>query len=391
MKPLDPGYSIEVDQIDKAAWHESMSRFEDASFYQTWSWGSLQWGKRQISHLVLKHQGRLVAMAQLRVIGIPLLRLGVAYLNASPLWRLKREPVEFAHLRNLLRGLRDEYARKRGYFLRLVPRLSASGENEPLRKTLEDEGYSQRPQPTQTVILGLAPSLPELRRSLRKSWSRSLVSAEKLGLEIIEDDGSATCETALRIIHETKSRKQFVGGSQVLAIAAHQDLPPPLKLRIALCRHQGTPVAVLGWTTFGRTGLILINSTTAQALELKAAFVLWWRMVEYYKNNGFTSVDLAGVSEQRNPGGYFFKTGLAGRHFKEPDTFIGRFDLVTNPVSAALGRAVLAAKTARHRIAHHANRLRKWRKQRQQQPAAAPAEHEPSRPRTPSVGGSEQA
>ena len=61
------------------------------------------------------------------------------------------------------------------------------------------------------------------------------------------------------------------------------------------------------------------------ALQYKASFLLFWKMVLAAKENGFDYCDLAGVHEKRNPGGYFFKKGLAGKDAVET-TYLGRFD-----------------------------------------------------------------
>ena len=102
MIPLDPGYTFKVDQVGKSAWHDLLPEFDDATFYQTWSYGERSWGAKQISHLVLEKEGRPVAMAQLRILEYPILRAGAAYLTSGTPLETPNEPEDLGHLRNIL-------------------------------------------------------------------------------------------------------------------------------------------------------------------------------------------------------------------------------------------------------------------------------------------------
>jgi lipid II:glycine glycyltransferase (peptidoglycan interpeptide bridge formation enzyme) len=115
-------------------------------------------------------------------------------------------------------------------------------------------------------------------------------------------------------------------------IAVHKDLPEALRLKIFICKHEGNPVAVLGWFSAGTIGLPLIAATGNKGLELNASYPLWWKMIEYYKQNGFVRCDLGGVNYERNPGGYIFKAGLAGETC-EAKRYIGQFEACENWIS----------------------------------------------------------
>jgi hypothetical protein len=49
---LNDGYHVEVDQVTKEEWSELLLRFDDATIYQTWSYGACAGEK--INSLVLK-------------------------------------------------------------------------------------------------------------------------------------------------------------------------------------------------------------------------------------------------------------------------------------------------------------------------------------------------
>ena len=44
MKTLAEGYTVKIDQISKDEWSELLPRFDDATIYQTWSYGAVRWG-----------------------------------------------------------------------------------------------------------------------------------------------------------------------------------------------------------------------------------------------------------------------------------------------------------------------------------------------------------
>ena len=73
MYALDPDYTIETDNIDKEAWSRVLLEFDDANIYQTWSYGAVRWGEKNLSHLLLKKGGEIVAAAQAGIAKLPFL------------------------------------------------------------------------------------------------------------------------------------------------------------------------------------------------------------------------------------------------------------------------------------------------------------------------------
>jgi lipid II:glycine glycyltransferase (peptidoglycan interpeptide bridge formation enzyme) len=127
-------------------------------------------------------------------------------------------------------------------------------------------------------------------------------------------------------------------------INIHEDLPEALRLVLALCMYEGSPVAVLGWFPVGTVGLPLVAATGNKGLELSASYPLFWRMIEYYRNRGFICCDLGGVNSERNRGGYVFKTGLAGDK-GEIKNYIGQFEACENIISLAGFRAAFSLRS----------------------------------------------
>lgn len=325
MNALDPGYAAEIDLIDKTGWHALLPEFDDATFYQTWSFGEKSWGEGNVSRLVLRRDGRAVGLAQLRIVRFPLFRTGAAYLNWGPLWKPRGTVPDGASLRNLLRALRNEYVDNRGLSLRVLPKIFDLPENAEVAGAFTEEGFSRSPDALRTFVVDLRPSLEEIRQNLHKSWKGSLKFAEKQGLGVFEARTGEHFALVADMNREMKDRKQYFGGDIPKLLEINQDLPESLRLKTLLCSHQNEVIAALGWSNVGKVSFPIVGGTGNKALQFKASFLLFWRMVQDSKEAGFRYCDTAGVHPKRNPGGYFFKRGLAGKDAVET-TYIGSFD-----------------------------------------------------------------
>ncbi len=52
-------WRVEVDEATPENWPAMIDLFQDANIYQTWSYGQVRWGRRNLSHLVLKRDGEV--------------------------------------------------------------------------------------------------------------------------------------------------------------------------------------------------------------------------------------------------------------------------------------------------------------------------------------------
>ena len=89
-------YATEVDSAEKTSWESLLLEFEDANIYQTWSWGGINWGDSNLSNLILRKDREVVAMAQIRIRKLPIIKAGIATVFWGPLWRRKGRPPDYA-------------------------------------------------------------------------------------------------------------------------------------------------------------------------------------------------------------------------------------------------------------------------------------------------------
>src|SRR5271157_3528952 len=186
-RELDPGYISDVDAVDEQRWCQILQQFEDANIYQTWSYAEVICGRRNTSHLILRKNRDIVAIAQARIAKLPFIDVGIAYIRWGPLWRCGANDANAEIFRNALRALRNEFVCRRGLTLRLFPILF---EDDPpcFLAILAEEGFSSLSKGTRsrTILMDLSPSLEDLRQGMGGMWKRNLKSAERKELEIVE-------------------------------------------------------------------------------------------------------------------------------------------------------------------------------------------------------------
>jgi len=327
IRQLAPGYTSEVDTADEKKWCELLQEFDDANLYQTWSYAAVISGSRNISHLILKRNGEVVAIAQARIAKVPLISLGVAYIQWGPLWRRSGAEVDADIFGQAIRALRNEFVCKRGLTLRLFP-LAFAGESSPLSKILIGEDFSSLRQETRgrTILMDLRPSLEALREGMRPHWRRELKVAEKKELEVMEGSDDESFESFIGIYKEMVWRKNFVEPNdihQFRLIQAH--LPEQFKMKVMLCRTAEGVCSGLICSAIGSTALYLFGATSNAGMKSRGSYLLQWRLIEQLKRDGILVYDLNGINPAKNAGTYKFKDDLAGKNGKDVHS-LGRFD-----------------------------------------------------------------
>jgi lipid II:glycine glycyltransferase (peptidoglycan interpeptide bridge formation enzyme) len=334
VRALATGYTSEVDTVTERDWYERLQEFEDANIYQTWSYARVTWGLDNTSHLVLKKNGRAIAIAQVRLTQVPFVKVGIAYVLRGPVWRLKEVAPDGEALCQALRALRNEYVCKRGLCLRLAPLMFAN-ETKHKSRMFGEENYEPKVNSGSkvTILMDLSPSIEELRGGLHRNWKRNLKAAEGHGLEVTEGEGDDLFKAVIDIYREMVHRKRFLEPNDFEKFRHVQALlPDGLRMKVAVCRSKEGTCAGLIWSESGDTAIELFAATRVAALTNGAAYLLRWRLVEHLKRSGFRMYNLNGINQAQNPGGYQFKSGLAGKAGTEI-AYLGIFEARGNALS----------------------------------------------------------
>ena len=180
-------YGVEFDNVSRDEWTCLLQQFDDATIYQTWTYGAVRWGEKSLSHQVVKRSGEVIAIAQVAIKKVPFLGLGVAYIPWGPLWRKKGNAGDLENLQYAVKFLKDEYVKKRGLVLRIGPNIVAE-QDDRIENLFQEEGFSLNSSARRyrTLLVDLTPQIEMLRKNLNQKWRNMLNQAEKKGLEIIE-------------------------------------------------------------------------------------------------------------------------------------------------------------------------------------------------------------
>jgi hypothetical protein len=327
---LPPGYKVEIDQVTREDWNSVIQLFDDASIYQTWSYGALHWGEGSLSHVVLRHGPEVVAAAQCQIVRMPFLQKGgMARAYRGPMWRRSGRSPDQAILRAMTEVLHQEYVMRRGMLLRIVPNVCAS-KGDGIRHLLDGMDFRWKASRYRTLIVDLQPSLGDLQKQLGGDWRRNLKRALKGQLIIKEGCSDELFSQFLALYTEMMSRKSFHTGVDVHVFRKMQeDLPVTQQMKLLVAEHQGEPVCAVILSCHGDTGIYLLGATGDKGLLQGGSYLLLWRAMELMKDLGVRWFDLGGIDPEANPGTYHFKAGLGGRDVRH----VGEFDTWNNSVS----------------------------------------------------------
>jgi hypothetical protein len=331
--------AVNVDNIDASEWHARIGDFDDANIYHTWAYGAVHWSRGQLSHLTLERDGRIIAMAQVRVLRFPLIRKGIAYVRWGPLWRLRGQPFDVEVLKQMTMAMKAEYVQRRGLLLRMLPPVF---EADPFASSLatiwSELGFKKnhKARVYRTVRLDLACSLQDLRKGLDAKWRNKLNGAERNGLTTSQGTANECYERFMSVYQEMMARKNFETTVDVAEFRRmQQELPGELKMQVFLCEKEGRVLNALVVSALGDTAIYLLGATSNEGLKLKGAYFLQWRAIQWLKERGCRWYDLGGIDPVRNPGVYEFKSGFGGQESDHS----GTYDLSAGRLSALSVRA----------------------------------------------------
>jgi lipid II:glycine glycyltransferase (peptidoglycan interpeptide bridge formation enzyme) len=327
-------YGVEFDNVSRDEWTCLLQQFDDASIYQTWTYGSVRWGERSLSRQVVKRSGEVIAIALVAIRKVPFLGLGVAYIPWGPLWRKKGDSIDLKNLQYAIRSLRDEYAVKCGLLLRIRPNIVEQQDNS-IENLFREEGFSLKlsNRRYRTLLVDLTPTIENLRKNLHQNWRRKLNQAEKKDLEIIEGYSDELYAIFLSLQSEMQERKDYTPGVSYQEFRGMQkDLPEPLKMKIMICKCEGEPMSAAVFSGIGDTGIYLFGATGDKGMKTNGSYLLHWLAMQWLKGNGCRWYDLGGINPEINPGVYQFKVGMGGMDV----CHIGPYEVCNRPLSSLL-------------------------------------------------------
>jgi lipid II:glycine glycyltransferase (peptidoglycan interpeptide bridge formation enzyme) len=309
-------WRAEVDRCTPSEWSQMLDLFNDANIYQTWSYGQVHWGRKSLSHLILKRGGEICGMAQLRIVRPTRFKFGMAYLRWGPLCERRGRSLDSEVVARMANALDEEYVRRRKLFLRILPNAFVGSQRAEVFQSAFCRFDSEPSLPDntyRTFLLDLAPELEELRKGLDAKWRNHLKRAEKNDLKVVAGSGRIEFRTFGDLYNQMCRRKTFDTTVDIEEFARMQeDLPEPHRMQVLICEDAGVPVAGLVVTAMGDSAIYLLGATNEGGLKLQGAYLLQWTMIQWLKEKGIRWYDLGGIDPISNPGVYSFKRGFSG-------------------------------------------------------------------------------
>lgn len=327
-------YIVEVDQTNKEDWDKLIPLFNDATIYQTWSYGVIRWGQSNLSHITIKENDEIIAAAQLRIIKIPFFKAVIAYLPWGPMWRRRDKSVNTDLFQYVINALKKEYVIKQGLLLRIHPNVIEEN-NDAIIAILNETGFKKNSKikPYRTLMLDLSQTMPEIRKSLNQKWRNQLNRAEKNNLKTIVGNDDALYQTFLDLQKEMQDRKKYIPGVDYKEFRLMQQLlPEPLKMQILVSEYEEKALSVTIGSIIGDTGIYLLGATGNEGMKMKGAYLLQWRLIDIMKEHGCKWYDLGGIDPIENPGVYHFKSGIS----RSESCHIGQYEIHHHKISCLI-------------------------------------------------------
>lgn len=367
------GWTARVDEVTEPEWNSLLDGFADASFYQTWAYGAVSWGERQLSHLVLYRSGEPMALAQLRVVRLPLLGCGVAYLRWGPVCIPRGHMWSADVFCAMVQAINREYVSRRRLLLRILPQTFQQDDHGPgVESSFHAAGLKSEVGASsyRTLRVDLSPTCETIRKRLDQKWRNQLNGAERNNLTVVEGTDDALYGRFLQLYDEMMARKRFDTSVDPGDFRRMQQmLPERQKMLIMLSEKDGRPLTALVASVVGATGIYLLGATSNEGMKTKGSYLLQWRMMQRLKERGCRWYDLGGINPATNPGVYHFKQGMGGEEVLQLPRLAlsgGRLSSLTVSGGERIAAAVRSFKAR--------NQTRATEAESSSVPAAAPAQ-----------------
>lgn len=352
---LRSGYTAEFDRVTRREWSSLLRLFDDATIIQAWDFPETVCPGQQVSRLVLRRGGEVVALAQARIVAAPLIPRGIVYVAWGPLWRRKGTVPSPEVFDAVLSALQNEFVERRKLLLRISPNIVGS-EFPESRRILADRGFSKVPQAGdyRTIMIDISVPLAEVRKQLERTRRQHLANAERNALEIRQGTALDYYEEFKAVYRAHLNRKGLLTDVDIDRWEKLQEaLPDSEKPQIFIACEKGETVGAFVVSCLGGSSFPIAVAATEAGLKAYASPLLYWRALEWLKETGCSTYDLGGIDPVGNPGGYHFKKGFGGKDV----TFIGTYEECRN----ALSRGVVSLGEPMYNLAKRLAKVRKSR------------------------------
>ncbi len=308
---------------DSEVWEKALTRFPQASFLQSYAFGSFQ---EKLGNRVWRLSDGSGCCQVIKMVS----KTGsFLYIPGGPL--LGDWEAQIPALKEVLFDLAHS---ERASFVRFDPRTF----DETQKNLLKSVGFKQAPfytQPQCTLTLDLTKSVEEIRSGLSSSTRYNIGWVARQGVVVKVSETTSDVEIFLKLLKETAARQKFrltnldYYRAQFLEFAQQGQAKLYLTFGAGEFKDQVLSAAVVIY--WGSTATYLHAASSSRAPKLRAPYLMQWQIITDAKNAGLKNYDFWGVAASSSPkdpwaGVTEFKKGFGGERI----TYRPPYDMVVS-------------------------------------------------------------
>jgi len=315
---MQPESAVKLEGVPDDVWDATLNQFDDANYRQLSAYAfaaATRVGARS-ENVVIRRGGDLLGICNVRIRKIPLLPIGIAYINGAPLIRRSNTSVDCAEaLSDCLRALHTEFVKRRGYVFRVIGVARADFSNDLADRIFREAEFSpcKAKGRYRTILVDINRDLVDVRKGFDQKWRNVLNKAERQELTVIRGTGQELFLAFQRLYRGLVERKKLsVDLGPDFFQGLQESLAQSEQFVVHVALQSGEPVAGHIGAYHGDTAVYLLGAANDVGLKCNASYLLQWHVIQYAKERGCRWYDLGGIDPEGNPDVYRFKMRIGG-------------------------------------------------------------------------------
>jgi peptidoglycan pentaglycine glycine transferase (the first glycine) len=317
--------SIAIQEIsEREQWNGFLRDQAHGHLLQSYEWGELnKYLGGRIYRLGALEDGRLVGAMMLSVapvpipVNIPGLQLNWLYCCRGPALEGPDSPALAALIEHAHRIAR----RERCVVLRLEPDIADDHpQMEQWLSAYRALGFRTYPyaiHPRRSWVLDLRPDLETLFANFKMTWRQNVRVAGRKGVVVREVSSEADFDAYYNLLKITSERDDFFIHSKEYHREILRQFSEHGDAVLFLAEHEGEALAAKMLIRFGDWCWDMFGATSNHKRNLKAAYLLQYRCIQWAREHGCTHFDFRSIPEVLAPGEemwgvYEYKQGFGG-------------------------------------------------------------------------------
>lgn len=253
-------------------------------------------------------------------------------------------------IKEVFQKIRTIAQQEKCVFVRIRPQLTRTDEN---MKKLSALGLKESPMhlaAEHTVMIDLKPTEEELLSNMRRQTRYEVRRADKLGIEVTNDNSEALFREFHKVQAETAKRQGFVPPNLATLLAEREAFLDNARIYVAKTPEK-EPIAYGLIIRDGNEGDYYEAASTPLNRKLPGAYALLWRAMLDLKVDGYERFNLWGIAPAGQPNHRYagvttFKTGFGGQVVE----YVPAHDMVISKVGYLKDLVVEKARKRRRHL-----------------------------------------